>query len=86
MLDRDLRPARSGGGGSPRRTKLALAVLLAIVVLTPVLTPATADFVPSPFTDFPSFNTVGEVNKTFIINVQNVPQDGWGEMGEIQPR
>ena len=21
-----------------------------------------------------------------IINVQNVPQDGWGEMGEIQPR
>jgi quinol monooxygenase YgiN len=21
-----------------------------------------------------------------IINVQNVPQDGWGEMGEVQPR
>jgi quinol monooxygenase YgiN len=21
-----------------------------------------------------------------IINVQDVPQDGWGEMGEIQPR
>lgn len=21
-----------------------------------------------------------------IINVQNVPQDGWGEMGEIKPR
>ena len=21
-----------------------------------------------------------------IINVQDVPQDGWGEMGEVQPR
>ena len=39
---------------------------------SPFLTPATADFVPSPFTDFPSTNTVGEVNKTFVINVQNV--------------
>jgi quinol monooxygenase YgiN len=24
--------------------------------------------------------------KPKIINVQNVPQDGWGEMGEIVPR
>lgn len=25
-------------------------------------------------------------NAPKIINVQDVPQDGWGEMGEVQPR
>ncbi len=72
MVDRDLRFSRRAGRGSPRRTKLALVALVAVIALTPILTPATADLVPSPFTDFPDTNTVGETNKNFSINVTNV--------------
>jgi uncharacterized repeat protein (TIGR01451 family) len=71
MVDRDLRFSRGAGRGSPRRSKLALVALIAVIALTPILTPATADLAPTPFTTFPNTTTVGVINQPFSINVTN---------------